>query len=217
MLYIFYNSLMRKFLLFLLVVLVVIYGCSPSVGRKVVKTGEFDVEISLGGAFFKYTFVPLPLPNLGVGMRYGIVDNLNVGIKVFPLYVLFNTLQITPYGVVKIYESQQGWIPSVNVYSEINSLVYLSPIQGVFYPLVGVSSVWGFNWGDVYLPLEVSFDFYNDRRPVKFNLGIGANIFVFEKFDLAIELRVNSIGNIYLPLGNMVGVPALFVSGSYKF
>lgn len=211
---------MRKFILFFVVVLVVFYGCSPSVGRKVIKSGEVDVEVSLGGAFFRYTSIPLPLPNLGIGIRYGITDDVNLGAKVFPLYLVFNTIQITPYGVFKLYDSSDFWIPSFNVYSEINSLVYFPiqvPIQAVFYPLIGISSVWESSWGTIYIPLEISLDLYNDRRPIKFNLGVGVDFSIFENFDLTLELRVNSIGNIYLPLGNMVGVPALFISASYRF
>lgn len=208
---------MKKFWFVLLGILVVVYGCSPSVGRKVIRNGELEIEGILGGAFFKYTFIPLPLPNLGVGVRYGVTDDFNVGIKVFPIYALFNTVQVVPYGVFRLYESHHQLLPSINLYSELNSLIYFSPIQGVSYPLIGGAPIWRFKWGSVYLPCEVSFDFYNDRKPFKFNLGLGMNSLLFTHFEVSIEVRVNSIGNIYLPLGSMVGVPVLVVSGSYRF
>ncbi|MCS7299360.1 MAG: hypothetical protein RMJ37_05330 [Spirochaetia bacterium] len=207
---------MRRILI-LVTIISFLSSCAPSVGRKVVESGKFEIELTVGGAFFYYTSIPLPLPNVGLGVRYGVIDRFNIGGRVYPLSTLFGSLLFETYIVGEVYESSDTYIPSINVYSLLNYLAFLGYFDMTFYPLVGTVGVWKFGWGSVYVPLEVSFDFYSQRRPVKFNLGVGLDFFVTDNFGISAELRVNSIGNIYLPLGNMVGVPVFFVSTHYRF
>lgn len=206
-----------KRILILVSILVFLLSCAPSVGRKVVGSSKFEVELTLGGAFFYYTSIPLPLPNVGLGVRYGFVDKLDIGGRVYPLSPLFGSILFETYVVGEVYRSSDTYVPSVNVYSLLNYLAFLGYFDLRFYPLVGTVGIWKFNWGGVYIPFEVSFDFYSQRRPVKFNLGVGLDFSVTDNIGISAELRVNSIGNIYLPLGNMIGVPVFFISTSYRF
>ncbi|MCX8028563.1 MAG: hypothetical protein N2712_01010 [Brevinematales bacterium] len=192
-------------------------SCSPSAGRKIIDNGKFDTELSIGGAFFYYTSIPLPLPNVGIGARHGVYQDLNIGIKIYPLSLLFNSLLSDVFVVGNIFKSDISYVPSINIYGQINILTYFGYFDMVFYPLVGSTGVWRFETWDIYLPFEISIDPYNPRISLKFNLGIGLNFRIFDKLTISPELRLNSIANIYLPLGSMVGIPVLFVSATYTF
>lgn len=210
---------MRKLILaiVLIVFIITLVSCSPSVGRKVIEKDNFEVNLSLGGSFYYYTPLPLPLPNIGFGLRYGVYDNINIGLKVYPILSVLNTLQFSPYIVGSILKSTNHIIPSINGYIELNSLMHFNPLDIALYPLVGICSIWSIKPVNLYVPLETSFDFYSERRIIKFNIGIGAEVEISKNISLSGEFRINSIGNIYLPLGNMVGVPVFFIEGTYKF
>ncbi|MFN4245529.1 MAG: hypothetical protein ACK4F9_05200 [Brevinematia bacterium] len=201
----------------LIISFLVLHACTPSIGRRLIEKNKIETELSIGGSFFYYTPIPLPLPNVGLGLRYGIYENINTGVKVFPLLLTFNTLQITPYVVGSVFINSNEVIPSLNVYGEINSVIYLGKLEATFFPLIGVCGVWDLSLLSIYLPLEMSLDAYSERIPVKFNLGLGIEFRITQNVHISLELRLNSIGNIYLPLSSMVGIPVFFVSGSYSF
>lgn len=209
---------MKKIAILLtLLFLLIIESCATSSGKRIIHKNEVEAELSIGGAFFYYTSLPLPLPNLGLGIRYGVHEKINLGIRAFPLLLTFNTFQTTPYTVFSILENSNSIIPSLNAYGEINFVIYLGKPELIFFPLAGLCSIWKLSSLNIYLPIEVSLDIYSQRRPVKFNIGIGSEFRIIENLNVSLELRLNSIGNIYLPLSTTVGIPVLLISTSYKF
>ncbi|MGC8870462.1 MAG: hypothetical protein ACP5PT_05175 [Brevinematia bacterium] len=207
---------MKKLIIIILLSGIVV-SCTPSVGKRIISKNNLETTLTIGGSFFKYLPFYAPLPNVGIGLKYGILDNINIGVNLHPLMLYFNSLLIEPYTAFSIYKSDNIFIPSVNGYISINSLAYFNLIGVNFYPLIGEVNIWKINNVLIYVPFEVSFDFYSDIRKVKFNMGIGTEIPILEKVYLSAEFRINSVGNIYLPLNTMVGVPNLFVSVSYLF
>lgn len=210
---------MKKILIAMLVIYLAVFtiSCTPSVGKRIINKNQIEPSITVGGSFFEYLPFPAPLPNIGIDLKYGIFDNINIGINVHPVMLTFNTLLLAPYTCFSIYKSENTLIPSLNGYFSINTLTHFNPLGLVIYPLIGIVNIWKINNIAVYVPLETSFDFYSQIRKVKFNAGLGTEIPITERFYFSVEFRINSIGNIYLPLATMIGVPNLFISFSYIF
>ena len=64
-------------------------GCAPTHAGRTVGQGVLQAEGGLGGPFFTNFDAPIPVPNIPVGVRYGLTDRLDVQghINLLPLVV----------------------------------------------------------------------------------------------------------------------------------
>jgi hypothetical protein len=68
-------------------VVVLVTGCAPSHAGRTVGGGVLQVEGGLGGPFVTNLDAPIPVPNIPMGARFGLRENLDVAghINVLPL------------------------------------------------------------------------------------------------------------------------------------
>ncbi len=203
----------------------IIFSCAPSAGNRVIQKGEIEGEFSLGGAFTYLVSIfslPTPLPNVNLGVRYGISDDVNVVVRTQPMLIMFNSTIFETTGVFRVLKKQENYwyVPNINIHSGINWFVNWVEPGFAFYPLIGINSIWSISQHiDIYVTSEISLDLKLFKKPVdyKINIALGSTFDITENISLNPELRINSIGNLYALLNTFIGVPCVFISISYKF
>jgi hypothetical protein len=88
------------------------YGCAPSHAGRTLGRGVIQVEGGIGGPFAKNLGVPIPVPNIPIGARYGIKNWLDVSSHVNLLPIImggFLALDASLTWALVRHDGPKGW------------------------------------------------------------------------------------------------------------
>jgi len=213
----------RKNLYFIYIIylLLVINGlsCSLSHGKSMVKKGQWAIEAATFNLIGNGHGASPVVPNIGLGFRYGILDDLNIGMIYHPTFMGLDwNLMIEPFVAYEALKSR-GWIPRINIYSSLYMLTSFQTPEMRFFPLFGF--LFGYKYKHVgwYIATEVSFDFYSFEAiaELNWNCRAGFNINIGKMFVITIETGMNDIGQRSDAHGFDYGQPVVALGLAVKF
>lgn len=135
-----------------------VWGCTMSPGRKLIAGGEIEPEVAASVLIGNPREGFPAVPNVNVGLRYGLTDFLNAGTSLNPLTLLVEgTIMAEPYVVLGLVRNHRQR-PSANLH--LSFPVLMSPPNGevVCFPVIGLTPTWPFDRSFWYMTVESSFD-----------------------------------------------------------
>jgi hypothetical protein len=200
-------------------ILVIIYGCSLSPGRKVIAKGVWESEVAVNGLIGDpvegFAFVP----NLNLGMRYGITDRLNIGMSIDPLILSVRGItMVEPYIVVSLIK-QKYWFPSLNIHSSFPSLIAPKSRDLRIFPEIGLTPNYIYKRWSWYSTFSLSMDSktYSNGIDPHYSLCIGTAYQMNDRLALAFESGLGNIGRPSILTNASYGQPAIAFGVNYCF
>ncbi len=186
-----------------------VLGCTATHSVRTVGKGNAAVETSLGGPFFTDLGGAIPAPNLFIGGRYGVRDDLDValhynltspilpGIGLDGIFAA-HYVPIQP-GVARQRDSKQrGWSLATE-----GAVHLLTDFQNgaVVIPETSLAGGYRYRWFNPYLGLSFALNFYRpyDRgTPVCLSPFLGADFIVNERVSLSLRITFYDVAyNMY--------------------
>jgi hypothetical protein len=179
-----HKKVIKCFLIsFVILILCFLCSCSTFYGSRIIEKGDIALDFSAGGPFVNIG-VPVPLPNTTIGARYGIQDNLDIGMHLYPTCAYFGLFGIDIGNNYRILEEDSIFITtSENLYYFTN---FKKDRLFVDWTLISGKSLY-FDKFVVYLVSNIFI--LNYPFKTGWSCGIGTNIELLENFYLLIETR----------------------------
>jgi hypothetical protein len=120
--------------------LTTLFGCAISPGARLVPKGNLEIgsELAVIIGSFKAPGIPV-LPNLGLNVRYGLTDRLNIGGSIYPFYLTANkTLGIEPFFAGSIFPHGR-FAPALLAYLETPIFFNFTQGKAFAFPLGGLA------------------------------------------------------------------------------
>ena len=172
------------------------------------KGGGISFDLSLAAIFIKTDFTPV-IPNLSVGVKYGISDRFNLGVDISPGLILVKGILVAePYLVYRL-RDEAGFIPAINLYSIIPTLLSFETGRVTAYPLLGLLPRFDIGPVGAYLAVEAQYNrnWSDLGSDIRFNARGGLDIRFSENFTMGAEAGVNRIGETSVLYGWTNGQP----------
>jgi hypothetical protein len=204
---------MRWGLIGLFAVFALAMACTATHSVRTIGKGNAGVEASLGGPIFTNLGGPIPAPNLFVGGRYGVRDDLDISLH----YNL--TSPIIP-GIGLDMILSEHWVPiqpGIGIQSRTEDKGWSLATGGsvhlitdfkhgaLAFPAIEVASGWRYKWLNPYLGVSLALHFFRpyDKKNVPLlNPFIGSDFIVSQNVNLA--LRVTFYDVVYNQYGSQV-------------
>ncbi len=203
----------KSSILSILIAALLFVSCGISPGRKILSKGSFASEVSvvtfLSGA--EYAASPV-IPNIEIGLRYGLTDRITVGgtWAGLPLLTKNAILVGNPFIVGQIVPPNKH-LPSVNLYCATPFLIPLRLGDFKIVPLLG--AVFREEWGrfGLYPIVECSFDsdMFEDKIDLHTNVRLGFDWVSRKETTFTIECGIDNIGYRYYGGNLTYGFPCL--------
>jgi hypothetical protein len=165
-----------------------------SPAHRMINKGEWGIDVS-SNMTYSSNWSPI-IPNFNTGIKYGLSDNVNIGLEMSPLMIFVDGLFLTePYIVINI-TKQHLFLPRTSFFSKVPLLVTFAQKDAQVYPLIGLHLSYKVNRLQYSLGTELLFNFYQkDKIDLKNNMFIGLEYFRKNRpSSISIESGVNSIG-----------------------
>lgn len=204
---------------FVLSIIIITSGCSLSPGRKVIAKGVWESEVAVSGLIGDpvegFAFVP----NLNLGMRYGITDKLNIGLSADPLILLVDGITMVEPFVVMSLLKQKHSCPAVNIHFSFPSLIAPKSKDLRIFPQIGLTPVYMYNRWSWYSTFSLSMDSktYSHGIDPHYGLQIGSTFQLTNRLALAFEAGLENIRKPSILTNASYGQPAIVLGMNYCF
>jgi hypothetical protein len=163
-------------------------GCAPSHAGRTVGQGVIQAEGNLGGPFITNLGRPIPVPNIPVGVRYGITDRIDISghVNLLPIimggFLAFDAS--ATWGLVK-HSGTRGWNLATGT-----GFVFFSDFRdgARIAPLLDMAGGYTIEWFTPFVGAEMAIDFWGMNVVVNpyagfeidiSNLTLGASVVWF--------------------------------------
>jgi hypothetical protein len=188
-------------------------ACTAAHSVRTIGKGNAGVEVSLGGPIFTNLGAPIPAPNLFIGGRYGVRDDLDLSLH----YNL--TTPIIP-GIALDLIMNEHWVPlqpGLGVQKDTpkkgwslatsGSVHLLTDFKNgaVALPAVEVAGGWRYKWLNPYLGVSLALHFFRPEghhNPAFLSPFVGMDAILNDEVSLA--LRVTFFDVAYNMYGSQV-------------
>ncbi len=193
----------------LLLCLVLLLGCTATNQVRTIGKGKFGIEATLGGPVTTSLGPPVPMPNIFLGGRYGILQDLDVAVhyNIFapiipgiPLDLITGVYWVPIQPGVRSQQSSpnKGWAAGGSL-----SLQWLTDFKNGFMlmPALELAGGWRYKWVNPYLGLSCGLNFYrpeDTRNFTQLNPFVGTEFFIRDRASIALKCTMFDIAyNLY--------------------
>mgnify|MGYP006284005453 CR=1 FL=1 len=190
-----------------------LFGCTISPSRKLIAGGAIEPEIAASALIGNPKEGFPAVPNVNVGVRYGVTDVLNVGASLNPMTLLVEgTVMAEPYAVLGVVR-QKARRPSVNLHGSFPLLISPPNREVVCFPLLGLTPSWTTDRSIWYVTFEGSFDKKTYERGIDphFTVRGGWESALQPRLSLVLEAGLANIGRESIITNADFGQPILAV------
>lgn len=184
-----------------LILIVALAGCTATRSVRTIGKGNTGIEASLGGPVFTNLGAPIPAPNLFIGGRYGIRDDLDLSLHYnltgpfvpgIGLNVILSEhwVPIQPGIGAQAATDDTGWsLATAGSVHLITDFVH----GALAVPVFEVAAGWRYKWINPYLGVSLAVQLYRPYEavhPIMLNPFVGADIIVKDQINLALRVTV---------------------------
>ena len=213
-------SKVKKFLLsgFLFAVVMFFFSCTATRQVRTIGKGNKGIEVTLGGPFFTNLGSPLPMPNLFIGGRYGLMQDLDIAVHYnltapiipgIPLDLITGIYWVPLQPGIRNQEKSpyRGWGAGGSF-----AVQWLTDFKSGFValPAIELSGGWRYKWINPFVGLALGFNFYRPHDNTNFvqvNPFLGTEFIIKDRaglsfkctfFDIAYNLYGSQIDWVYI-------------------
>lgn len=196
-------------LLFFLVLWAQVFGCTTTNSVRTIGKGNTALETTLGGPILTNLGFPMMTPNLYVGGRYGVLDDLDVSAHYnltgpfipgigLNLILSGRWVPIQPGIRSQADTKDKGWSLATGL-----SLHSITDFQSGFVaiPVFDLAGGWRYKWFNPYIGVSLGLNFYRpfDRvHTPQINPYVGADFILNNRAGLCLRLTVYDVAyNLY--------------------
>lgn len=188
--------------------------CAVSPAHRIIPKGEWAIDIS-SNLTYSSNWTPV-IPNLNMGLKYGVSNKVNVGLELSPLMIFIDGIILFEPYIVYNFLDQRDYIPRTSVYAIFPTLVTFSKSDAQTYPLLGLHTAYKINRLQYSLGTELLANFYSKEAiDLKNNVFLGIEYYCKKPRSFQIELGVNDIGAKNEIFGWKIGQPFIKI-GFFK-
>lgn len=179
-------------------------ACTAVHSVRTVGKGNAALETTLGGPFFKDLGGAVPAPNLFIGGRYGVRDDLDLSLNynltspIVPGIGLDGILAahyvpIQPGVGIERDSKQKGW--SLATALEVHLITDFTN-GAVAVPATSLAGGWRYKWFNPYLGLSLGLNFfrpYDNPNPVCLSPFVGVDFVLNERVSLGLRLTIYDV------------------------
>jgi len=151
-------------------------GCAPTHAGRTLGTGVLQIEGSLGGPFIENLGPLIPVPNIPLGLRYGVTDRIDVSghVNVLPM-IMGGFLAMdagATFGILR-HDGRRG----PNLASQVG-FAFLTDFQdgARISPMVDIAGGYTIDWFTPFAGAEFIVDAWGKRLLGNFFVGFEADI-----------------------------------------
>ena len=193
----------------LLVFIVLFFSCTATRQVRTIGKGNKGMEVTLGGPFFTNLGPPLPMPNLYIGGRYGLLQDLDIAVHYnltapiipgIPLDLITGVYWVPIQPGIRGQEGSpdKGWGAGGSF-----ALQWVTDFKSGFALLPAFKLARGFRykWINPFIGTSLGLNFYrpHDNTPfVQVNPFLGAEFIIKERASLSLKCTFFDIAyNLY--------------------
>jgi len=160
----------------LLLCLVLLLGCTATNQVRTIGKGKFGIEATLGGPVTTSLGPPVPMPNIFLGGRYGILQDLDVAVhyNIFapiipgiPLDLITGVYWVPIQPGIRSQQSSpnKGWAAGGSL-----SLQWLTDFKDTLMvmPALDLAGGWRYKWINPYIGTSLGLNFYRPKANATF-------------------------------------------------
>jgi hypothetical protein len=179
-------------------------ACAPSHAGRTLGRGTLQIEGGLGGPFFTNFGGAIPVPNIPLGVRYGVTDRLDVHGHANILPLVIGGFLALDAGVTWAIVRRPGR-DGINLATSASLALLTDFDTGArVVPFLDLAGGYTWNWLTAFLGAEVWLDFWGG--------GVAANPYVGVEFDIR-RTTISLAGVWYNPGLDASSSAADYVSG----
>ena len=129
--------------LFLLIVSLLIFSCSPSRFVQPLEKDQQALSFHMGGSLIDYSGLTIPVPLTSITYGNGLKENLTLYGSLHTTSLLFNNLHLEVGGLTKI-KHQENWIPAISSALTLNYVSELTLGNTKLWPQMDANFYWNF-------------------------------------------------------------------------
>jgi hypothetical protein len=199
-------------------VFLVIAGCTLSPGRKLIAKGDIEPEIGVTALLGNPKDGFPAVPNLNAGVRYGLLDHLNIGMSINPLTLAVDGIVMAePYCVLGVI-MQKRLHPALNLHLSFPALISPKKKDVVVFPLLGLTQLYSLKRSLWYISFEVSADGKTYTNGIDIHPTIrGGWEFAYQPWlSLVVEAGLADIGRESIITNGDFGQPMVSIGFCYN-
>ncbi len=152
-----YFFLMKN--LFFLLLISVLFSCTPARFVKPLEKGQLAIGADLGGPLIGFADVTIPVPLTNLNAGYGISEKTTGFAGIHTTALAFATLQLDA-GAVHAFALPEGFRPGISASAAANVMVGLRGGGARLFPQLDINAFWEYGQGKrlVYLGLANWFE-----------------------------------------------------------
>lgn len=183
---------------FLLIFIVLLFSCTATRQIRTIGKGNKGMEVTLGGPFFNDLGPPLPMPNLFVGGRYGLLQDLDIAVHYnltapiipgIPLDLITGVYWVPIQPGIRGQEGSpdKGWGAGGSF-----ALQWVTDFKHGFriIPMFELAGGWRYRWINPFIGTAVGLDFYrpHDKTPfLHVNPFLGTGFIIKDRASLSLK------------------------------
>ena len=192
-------------------------SCSLSPAHRMIKKKQFALETSVDIIFTDPdNWSPL-VPNINLGIKYGITHSFNVGgiVSVFTPFV-DGIILVEPYVVYNVITEKKRH-PGFRIYCIFPTVVSCPKREAQLYPTLGFYTNYKYKQFQYALGSEFLLNAYNKTKDkVRYDIFTGIDYYTRKNNSIALEFGIDDIGQKNKIHGWTFGRPVLKIGYFYN-
>ena len=134
---------MSKYIYPLILLLIVISGCTSQKIVKPLQKGQQQVRANLGGPLIGFGELTIPIPLTPINYARGMSNKLTIHTGLQTTSLLYRTIQVdaeATYGMLK----NEGWVPGISISGTLNFLTDVREGNARLYPQLDANIYWDY-------------------------------------------------------------------------